>query len=685
MSFCSFAALVLFASVTLRADEGLWLFNQFPRAEVQKKYGIEVSDSFLAQLQHSSVRFNSGGSGSFVSPDGLLFTNHHVGADCIQKMSSKEHDYLKEGFLAKDYAGEKACPDLEVNVLLKISDITGQVKAGIAENATPAEDNRARRANIARIEKDCGATTGNRCDVVTLYAGGMYNLYEYKKYTDIRLVFAPEFAIAFFGGDPENFTFPRYALDICFFRAYENDKPVRPQHYLPFSRQGAKENELTFVSGHPGSTSRLFTMAQIEFARDVTVPFSLRRTGGVMKAAMEFGRKGPEEMRQRNDIYFGASNSFKAYTGFANGLNDPGLMDRKRQDEGKVKDDVLSDPAKTAKYGRIWDDVAAAVADVRTYYNKYYCYENVAFSTSELMWYGKTLERMAAEDKKPNGERLKEFTDSGRPALEQMLYSKAPIYPGLEAAMIAESFRFIAQELGPDDPVLVQALSGRKAEEVAEEAVKTSRLADPEFRKRLATDPAVRAAAKDDGILKLVRAFEGPAREYRKRYEDDYGARLAMISPKLAQARYDVYGAREYPDATFTLRLTFGPAIGYTELSGRNVPWATEMGGIYPHSTGIDPLALPDSWLKAKKSIDGRTAFNFVTTCDIHGGNSGSPTVNAKGEIVGIVFDGNLESLPNRYMYDSVRARSVHVASQGIVEALRKVYKANRVAKELGF
>lgn len=685
MSFRSLAAFLLSASVTVRADEGLWLFNQFPRAEVQKKYGLEVSDSFLTRLQHSSVRFNSGGSGSFVSPDGLLFTNHHVGADCIQKMSSKDQDYLKAGFLAKDYAGEKACPDLEVNVLLKISDVTEQVKAGIADNATPAEDYRARRANIARIEKDCGRGTGNRCDVVTLYAGGMYNLYEYKKYTDIRLVFAPEFAIAFFGGDPENFTFPRYALDACFFRAYENGKPVRPQYYLPFSKQGAKENELTFVSGHPGTTSRLFTMAQMEFARDVTVPFSLRRTSGMMNAASQYGKKGPEEMRQRNDIYFGASNSFKAYTGFASGLNDPSLMDRKRQDENKVKDAVLSDPAKKTKYGRIWDDMTAAVADVRTYYTRYYCYENVAFSASELMWYGKTLERMAAEDKKPNGERLKEFTDSGRPALEQMLYSKAPIYPGLEAAMIAENFRFIAQELGPDDPVLAQALNGRKVDEVAEEAVRTSRLDDPEFRKKLATDPAAWAAAKDDGILKLVRVFEGPAREYRKRYEDDYGARLATISPKLAQARYDVYGAREYPDATFTLRLTYGPAIGYTEASGKKIPWATEMGNIYSHATGKDPLALSDAWLKAKRSINGKTAFNFVTTCDIHGGNSGSPTVNAGGEIIGIVFDGNMESLPNRYLYDSVRARSVHVASQGIVEALRKVYKANRLAKELGF
>ncbi len=684
MKFRSLTALLLSVPVFLQADEGLWLANQFPRAEVEKKYGVAITDAFLTTLQHSSVRFNSGGSGSFVSPDGLLFTNHHVGADCIQKMSSKDRDYLKEGFLAKDYAAEKACPDLEVNLLLKISDVTAQIRSGIPETATPADDNRARRANIARIEKDCAGTTGNRCDVVTLYSGGMYNLYEYKKYTDIRLVFAPEFAVAFFGGDPDNFTFPRYALDACFFRAYENGKPVRPRHYLPFSKDGAKEDELTFVSGHPGSTARLFTLAQTELARDLSVPFTLRRSSGLMKAATEYGNRGPEQMRQRNDIYFSASNTFKAYTGFATGLNDSRLMDRKRQEEARLKDAVLSDPDKKTVYGNIWDDIAAAVAELRKYYLRYSCYEYAAFNASELMWFGKTLERMAVEDKKPNGERLKEFTDSGRPALEQMLYSKAPIYPELEAAMIAENFRFIAQELGADDPVLKKALNGRKPEEVAAEAVKNSKLADPEFRRKLASDPRALAAAKDDGILRLIRVFDGPGREYRKRFEEDYSARLNRISPKLAQARYDVYGMREYPDATFTLRLTYGRASGYTDASGRKIPWATEMAGIFPHATGKDPLALPQSWLGAKESIAPGTAFNFVTTCDIHGGNSGSPTVNAKGEIIGIVFDGNMESLPNRYMYDSVRARSVHVASQGIVEALRKVYKADRVLKELG-
>ncbi|MDX2179878.1 MAG: S46 family peptidase [Bryobacteraceae bacterium] len=670
---------------TLFGDEGLWTYNQFPREAVAKKYGIAVTDDFLDKLRLGSVRFNSGGSGSFVSANGLLFTNHHVAADCIQKVSGPGHDYLKEGFRAKTNAEEKACPDLEINVLMKIEEATARVKEGVAANAAPAEANAIRKANIAMIEKECAASTGLRCDVVTLYSGGRYDVYQYKKFTDVRLVFAPEFGIAFFGGDPDNFTYPRFNLDIAFLRAYENGKPASSPNFLRWSKTGAKEGELTFVSGHPGLTQRLAPLSQLEFIRDLQMPMTLRRLEGLMAALTEYAKLGAEQERQRNDLFFGASNSYKANTGFFGGLNDPSLMNRKREEEGKLKDTALSDPARKAKYGEVWNKVAASYAEAREFFKRYYAYEIAATGASELLYIARTLERLAAENAKPNGERLPEYSDAARPQLEQGLFTTAPIYPEMEAAVIAENLRFVAKELGADDPVVKALLGGKTPLEAAQAAVKSSKLIDVAERKRLAADPAALKSLENDGLLKLVRTLDGPAREYRKRWEDRVKAVEAMALPLLAQLRYELYGPAEYPDATFTLRLTYGPSIGYSDAKGRKIAWATDFAGLYKRATAKDPYILPASWIKARRALSPRTPFNFVTTCDIHGGNSGSPTVNAKGEVVGIVFDGNIESLPNRYVYTSAAARSVHVASQGIVEALRKVYGATEVLSELGY
>ncbi len=667
------------------ADEGLWLFNQFPAELVKKKYGFDVTPQFLARLQSSSVRFNSGGSGSFVSATGLVFTNHHVAADCIQKISSKEHDYLKEGFSAKSLEEEKACPDLELNLLLKLTEVTPQVLQGIAQADTPAEANRKRKANIAAIEKSCGTETGNRCEVVSLYSGGRYDLYQYKKYTDVRLVFAPEFAIAFFGGDPDNFTYPRFDLDITFFRVWENGKPVATPNFLPWSKLGVREGELTFVAGNPGTTQRLATVAQLEFMRDISMPLTLKRLETLIAALESYGRRGTEQRRQINDLYFGAQNSQKASLGFYGGLRDAALMDKKRQDEATLRDKVLSDPAKNQKYGSAWGNLAAAYRDIRPHFPRYYGYEMIATGGSELLWVARTLERLAVENAKPNGERLPEYTDSSRPSLESSLFSTAPVYPELEAAVIEENLRFLSAELGADDPVVKALLDGQTPQRVAQQAVASTKLMDVAERKRLAADPGALKAITGDGALRFVRLLESAAREYRKKYEDGVKAVLDNDLGKIAQARYEVFGASEYPDATVTPRVTFGPAKGYRNAKGEAVPWTTTIGGTFKHATGKEPYALPTSWLKARKSLNANRPFNFVTTADIHGGNSGSPTVNTRGEIIGIVFDGNLEGLPNRYVFEDQRARSVHVASQGIIEALQKVYRAERLLKELGF
>lgn len=678
-----FTLLVTFMPGLLLGDDGIWLFNEFPRAAIRAKYGFDASDAFLKKLQTGSVRFNNGGSGSFVSADGLVFTNHHVGADCIQKLSTKEHDYMQRGFTANTQAEERACPDLELNVLLKIENVSEKVKGAAPAGANAAEAATTRRAAMSEIEKSCAASTGHRCNVVTLFSGGQYHLYEYQKYTDIRLVFAPEKDIAFFGGDPDNFTYPRWDLDITFFRVYENGKPLHPIQYFPFSKTGVKKGELTFVSGNPGSTGRLMTYAEMEFQRDVQMKFNIERTGTLIAALKDFSKRGSEQTRVALEEIFGNENSFKAYTGFMTGLNDPKFMAGKTAQEAALRAAIAKDPEKEKLYGSAWSEMEKIIADYGTFYQSFQLFENAPTRSCELLTIGRDVYRYAIEKAKPNGERLREFSDAGLESMEEAMYSKAPIDPSLQEAVIAEYLRFAIEKLGADNAVLKEILAGRSPEAAAKEAVAGSKLIDIETRKRIAN--SIDAARNEpDGILRIVRALEPEARKYRKMLEDRVQARQAIETARIAQAQYSL-GGNVYPDATFTLRLSFGPAIGYKNAKGEAVSWATDFAGMFRHATGVDPYKLPDRWLAAKKALSPHVPFNFVTTADTHGGNSGSPTLNTKGEVIGILFDGNIEGLPNRYLFTEKMARSVHVASQGIVEALRKVYRADTLLKELGF
>ncbi len=679
---CRLLAIFLGAVCLIHADEGMWLFNSFPKELVARKYGYQVTDAFLDHLRLSSVRFNNGGSGSFISRSGLLFTNHHVGSDCIQKVSSAEHDYMKNGFMAATQAEERPCPDLEVNVLLRMEDVTARVKGAVAAGASAAQANEQRKAATARIESECGARTGNRCDVVTLYSGGEYQVYEYKKYTDVRLVFAPEVDIAAFGGDPDNFTYPRYCLDFALFRAYENGKPVEPGDYLRWSREGVKDNELVFVSGHPGATGRLATVAELEFNRDVSNPLVLSRLGSLIKAMEAYSGESEENRRVARDDLFSVQNSFKAYTGFLSGLRDPALMAGKKKAEASLRAAVDRDPQKK-QFGSVWTEVAGAYQAYRPIYKSVYLFERSAISGSSLFGIARHVLRYSEETRKPNERRLSDYTDASLPALEQEMYSPAPITPSLETAVIAEYLRFLSQELGPGDPTVQELLDGRTPERAAAAYVHTSKLQDVAERKRLAKDlEAVKSS--EDGMIMLARILDGPARRYRKEYEDRVQAVLAGSAGKVAQARFAVYGANEYPDATFTLRLSFARVAGYRNKAGQPVPYTTNFAGLYGRATGKDPYQLPPRWVKMKSAIKLDTPFDFVSTADTHGGNSGSPTVNGKGEVVGILFDGNIEGLPNRFVYTDAQARSVHVASQGIVEALRNVYHAGRILEEMG-
>ncbi|HEU0124470.1 MAG TPA: S46 family peptidase [Bryobacteraceae bacterium] len=677
-------ALGVMAALPGLADEGLWLFNRFPKEELKKKYGIQLTDSFLQHLQLSSVRFNSGGSGSFVSSNGMLFTNHHVGAECIYKVSTKENDYMKNGFHAKTQADEKACPDLEVNVLLRIETVTDKVNAGIGESTAPAEANRMRQQNIAKLESACNKATGNRCDVVTLYSGGQYDLYEYKKYTDVRLVFAPEESIAAFGGDPDNFTFPRYCLDFALFRAYENGKPAQPKHYLKWSKTGAKDGELIFVSGHPGKTDRLATVAELEFQRDVTQPYALDILKKLADRLLAYGAQDPENKRIARDLLATLQNSFKARSGFQRGLTDPELMAMKKDAETRLRKAIADDPEKQKKFGAIWDEISAYVKEYRQFYVEYSLLERAPATGSELFGLARTITRYAEEKPKPNAERLREYSDAALPAVEMAMYSTAPVYPALEEIVLAEWMKRLTEKLGATHPMVQKILAGRGPEAAAKYYVSGTKLTDVMERKRLAASAEATAASKDT-MIQLARLMDANGRALYKRFQDKVEAVQASSASRIAQARFAVYGSNEYPDATFTLRLTYAPIRGYTNAEGKKVPWATDFLGLYARATGKEPFALPPSWLKPQGPLQKKTPYNFVSTADTHGGNSGSPTVNTKGELVGILFDGNIEGLPNQYLYRDKTERSVHVASQGIVEALRNVYRATGILQEIGF
>jgi hypothetical protein len=676
-------ALTLLVSMALVADDGIWLFNQFPKQAVKQKYGFDVTDSFLDQLRLGSVKFIGVASGSFVSPRGLLFTNHHVASECIQQLSTKENDYMNNGFFAATEAEEKRCPDLEADVLLSIEDVTARVQQGAPASAATAEAGQARRANMARIEKDCTMGPDSRCEVVTLYSGGEYHLYRYKKYTDIRLVLAPEVGIAAFGGDPDNFTYPRYCLDMTFFRAYESDRPAETPNYLRWSKEGLKEGELIFVPGNPSTTGRLNTVAQLEFFRDVSYPLVHSRLESLVKALLAYSARNSENRRVAADNLLSQQNSYKAYSGFLMGLRDARLMDLKRKEEAGLRAAVAKDPKLSEAYGMAWDRLSAAYKEFAEFYKAYWLLETGAVRGSDLFRIARDVVRLAEERPKPDGQRLREYRESALPGVEESLFAVIPITDSMEIVVVRDYFEFLTRSLGASDPTVKALLNGRSPDARARELVTTSKLRDVAERKRLsASADAVKSST--DGMIRLALLMDTRARELRKRYEDRVEAVVNGDGASVARARFAVMGAGAYPDATFTLRLSYGPVKGYKNEAGKDIPYTTNFDGLYRRATGKDPFRLPARWVQSRGKLSLTTPFNFVSTADTHGGNSGSPTVNTKGEIVGILFDGNIESLPDRFLYTDERARSIHVAAKGIVEALGKVYGATRVLKELG-
>jgi Peptidase S46 len=683
---CCLLALAFLFQVAPRslADEGMWTFDNPPLKQWKERYNFEPSQAWLDNVRLASVRLNDGGSGSFVSPDGLLMTNQHVASGQLSKVSTKEHDYSKLGFYARTQAEELKCPDLEINVLVSYEDVSKRVQGAVRAGASDAQANEQRKGEMAAIEHESNEKTGLRSDIVTLYSGGEYWLYRYKKYTDIRLVMAPEEQIAFFGGDYDNFTYPRYDLDFAFFRVYENDKPIRTEHYFKWSKSGPAEGEFVVAPGNPGSTNRLLTVAQLQYQRDVGNPLQMQVWASRRDALAAYAKLGDEQARRAQATRRGLENSIKRLVGQEEGLMNPRMFAKKEDEEKQLLAEIARRPELRQKYSAAWDEIAAAYRELPAMAKR------IAFTTltpSRLGTIASQIVRYAAETAKPNNQRYDEFRENRLESLKLSLLSPAPVYPDMEEAILAAWLAEAQKTLGPNDPFIRAALEGGSPAEVAHRVVAGTKLGDPAFRKSLLEGGAAAVAKSDDPLVALARRVEPVYGELRAWNEQHILSVEASTGQRIAEARFAVYGKSVYPDATFTPRISYGRVLGYEEDTTL-VPYKTTFYGLYERARGFDekpPFNLPDRWREGKSKIDLSTPFNFVYTADTIGGNSGSPVINRDAEIVGLNFDSNIQKLPNRYWYvdDAEGGRAVAVHSASIIEALRKMYDAGKLADEL--
>lgn len=675
-------ALYLSASTPF-ADEGMWTFDNPPLKQLQERYGFTPAKEWLDHIRLSSVRFNDGGSGSFVGPNGLAITNHHVALGQLQKLSTAEKNYARDGFYARTQAEELKCPDLELNVLVSVENVTSRVQGAVKSGMNEKQALDARKAEMAKIEKDSLDATGLRSDVVPLYRGGEYWLYRYKKYMDVRLVFAPEQQAAFFGGDPDNFTFPRYDLDFTLFRVYENDRPIVVKDYLRWNSKGAADGELIFVSGHPGSTQRGITIAELEMERDLIMPTILTSLKRRLEVARRYSVRGTEQARQALNLVFGLENAIKALTGEYNGLLDNSLFDKKRREESHFRAQIERRPDLRRETVETWDTISRA-AGTQAGIFKLQQFRTLTRS-SRLPALARQIVVLVAELKKADAKRIDGYHDSELESLRFRLFSRAPVYPEFEQVLLELALQESLDILGATDPFVVAMLGDRTPAQVAADVIKGTKLTDPEFRKLLVEGGESAVAASTDPLIVLARKADPFFRELRKTFEEKVESIKTAASERIAKARFAIYGKSLPPDATFTLRLAYGTVGGYP-MNGTKAPSKTTFFGLYDRAASFDykpPFNLTPKFLERKDYLDLSTPVNFVSTADSIGGNSGSPVINRNGEFVGVIFDGNIESLVGNYVYSEETHRAVSVHSAAIIEVLRKIYGAGALADEL--
>jgi hypothetical protein len=680
--FLFLVALFLMTAPVQIADDGVWTFDNPPRKIWKERYNFEPDEGWLEHVRLASIRMNDGGSAAFVSPHGLVLTNQHVASGQLQKVSTAERNYTRDGFIARNTQDELRCPDAEINVLVSYEEVTRRVQSAVKAASADKEANEQRKAEISKIERESNEKTGLRSEVVTLYSGGEYWLYRFKRYTDVRLVFAPEEQIAFFGGDFDNFTFPRHDLDFAFFRVYENGQPANTPHYLKWSARGAEEGDFVVVSGNPGSTNRLLTLAQLRYQRDVGNPLQMQVWTLRREALIRYAARNEEAARRASAQRRSLENSIKRLIGQQEGLQNPRMIGKKEEEEKALLAELAKRPDLQRMYGGAWEHIAAAYRELPKMATRQ------AFSTLapfRLGTIGSTLVRYAEETAKPNDQRYEEFRDSKLDSLRFSLLSPAPIYADMEEALLAEWLEGARKTLGDNDPFIKAALAGATAVEASRKAVAGTRLADVGFRKSLLEKGAV--SSSQDPMIILARTVEPVIRELRSWQEDRIKSVEAGAGEKIAQARFAVYGKTIYPDATFSLRLSFGVVSAYEEDTTW-VPYKTTFYGLYDRAASFNekpPYHLPARYREGRNLLELSTPLNFVYTADTIGGNSGSPVINRNAELVGLNFDSNVQKLPNRYMYidEKEGARAIGVHSAAILEVLRKLYNAVELIHEI--
>ena len=656
------------------ADEGMWTFDAFPAARMKADHGWAPDQAWLDRVQAAAVRLTGGCSASFVSKEGLILTNHHCVVQCAQDLSSAGTDYLANGFNAADRARELKCPGQQAEVVTAISDVTPRVTAAIG-GASGEALTKARDAAIAGIEKEgCPDAALTRCQVVTLFGGGQYKLYKYRKYSDVRLVWAPEFAAAFFGGDPDNFNFPRYALDAAFLRAYENGKPVATAQHLTWSPRAPQAGEATFVVGNPGRTQRLLTQDQLALQREVAIPLTVSLLSEYRGRLIAARAESAEKAREGADALFGTENSYKVYWGQARALDDDAFAAKLAASEADLRAKA-GDPAP-------WNQIAAADKRLREIYLEWLFLEGrPGWGATPYVW-ARDLVRAAAEREKPDAERLPGYTDSALPLVEKRLTDATPIAPWLEEMTLQFWLSKTREYLTADSPQVKTLLGRDSPEALAKRLIAGTKLADPAERKRLFDGGMTAIKASDDPLIRFVLATDGQARAVRRVYDAEVAAPITAAQAKLAAARFAAYGANNYPDATFTLRISYGKVAGWTER-GREVPYLTKVAGLYERATGQEPFRLAKGFEGTRPRLDLAGAFDFTTTNDIIGGNSGSPVIARDGSVIGAAFDGNIHSLGGNFGYDGALNRTVVVSAAAVQQALTTVYPAPALVKEL--